>query len=434
MEEQLFHGEEYRFTDTRRVGLYYYFSLFIWPFGIMLAALRHWKSPWSKNVFWLFCIFMGLTYVIAEEGGNDSDRLNRQFISFVYSDLSFSELWDSFYSEGTKYADIASPLIIYFVSRITHNPSILFAVFGLIFGYFYSRNIWYILDRLKGNIVGVDLLFILTMGLLNPLWSIGNFRFFLAAHIFLYGTLPYFLEKNHKRLIMAALSVFIHWSFVFPVAVFILFVFLKNRLNLYFSLFIFSAFIKELDLEMVKSILLTFLPDFLPEVYDIRVMSYANTSLAESISIENQGYAWYIPYSDIVIKWVVYAFIIYVYFYGKEILKEIPRLAELLCFSLLLYGLGNIFSLVPSGERFIMIANTFLFPFIILFMNAAPIIKGLTLLRYLSIPALLLYCIVELRVGTDSFGLMTLIGNPLFATLYTDRVPLIEEIKGFLLL
>ena len=399
----------------------------------MLAALRHWQKPWSKNVIWLFCIYFGFTFVIPERGGYDTERIISQFITFSRSDLSLAELWNSFYSEGTKYADILSPLILYLVSRFTQNPSILFAVLALIFGYFYSRNIWYVLDQTSGNFKGIELLYILTMVLLNPIWQISGFRFFIAAHVFLYGTLPYLLNKNNNRLLFSGLSILLHWSFVFPVAVLILFSILKNRLTIYFILFIFTSFIKELDLEMVRSVLSSYLPDSLPDVYDQRILAYTNITYAESLIAKKESFAWYLTFSSEGIKWVVYAFILLVYFFGKETLNSVPKLKTLFCFSLLLYGLANIFSLVPSGGRFILLANTFLFPFFILLMNSIPEIKGLLLLKTLSIPALLLYCIVVIRVGMDYYGLTTLFSNPLLAAIYTDMVPLIEGIKNLLI-
>jgi len=105
----------------------------------------------------------------------------------------------------------------------------------------------------------------------------------------------------------------------------------------------------------------------------------------------------------------------------------------LFCYSLLLYGFANIFSLVPSGGRFIILANTFMFAFFIIFITTFPKIRGLLLIKVLSIPLLLLFCIVEIREGTDFFGLMTIFGNPFLAALYTDTVPLIMGIKRLFL-
>jgi len=427
MEEQAIQGKITRITDRRQEGLNYYISFLVWPFGVMLAALRHWERPWSKNVFWIFCIFFGFTFIIAKEGSDDASRHAAVFIDYARSDLTMRELWSSFYSVGSKYVDIVQPLTMYLVSRITNNPSILFAVFGLIFGYFYSRNIWYVLGQMKGKITGIVVLYILTFALFIPIWVIGNFRMWAAAQVFVFGTLPYLLESNNKRLIWSVVSVFFHFSFLFPVVILLLFVLLRDKLHIYFVFFIVTAFIKEINLLWVDSVL-----SFLPDIFGSKISGYANPLTAEIIRIESQSYNWYIQYYGEAIQLVVYIFVLFVYFFSRKILKDFPDLFTLFCFSLLFYGCANIISLVPSGGRFILVGNTFMFTFFIIFMTLLPKIKGLRVLELLTVPALLFFCIVALRVGMDYYGLMTIFGNPFIALFNIDSYPLISGIKRLL--
>ncbi len=144
--------------------------------------------------------------------------------------MNLRELWQSFYSDSSGYVDILQPMVTYLVSRFTDNPTILFTIFGLIFGYFYSRNIWYVLGKIHGGITLVLFVFVLTFALINPIWNINGFRMWTAAQIFLYGTLPYLLEGKSKGLIWAAVSVFVHFSFLLPLTVLVLFFFSKNKI------------------------------------------------------------------------------------------------------------------------------------------------------------------------------------------------------------
>lgn len=423
MEEQDIENKIPRIIDKRNEALYY-INFLIWPFGIMLASLKRWDRPWSKNVFWLFCIFFGLTFIIAKEGGADSDRYTQLFIQYANSDLSLKELWSSFYSESSYSIDIVSPIITFLVSRITDNPTILFTVFGLIFGYFYSRNIWYVLNKINGKLTGIIILFILAFALFNPIWNINGFRMNAAAQIFLFGTLPYLLEGKSKRLIWSGVAILVHFSFLFPVAILILFGFLRNRLDIYLVFFIATSFIKEIDLQYVQSVL-SYLPDF----FQSRISGYTNTEYAESINIANQSLNWYLPFAGKGISWIIYIMTLFTYFFCRNFLRNRQELMTLFCFSILLYGFSNISSLVPSGSRFISVANTFMFAFIIIFISEFPKIKGLFFVKAISVPLLLLYCIVKIRVGMDFYGLMTLFGNPIFAAFDSDPVPLIMGIK-----
>lgn len=415
--------------SNRREELYYYLGFAIWPFGIMLASLKNWQHPWSKNVFWFFCLFFGYTFVIAADSMNaaDSAAYAQALGKYAYSDLTFRQLTQTFYSESTNYVDIIQPLITFLVSRVTYNPSILFAVYGLIFGFFYSRNLWYVLDKIEGNITPVLFLFLLTFGLLNPIWNINGVRMWTAAQIFLYGTLPYLLDGNRKRLIWSGVSILMHFSFIFPCGILLLFLLIKNRLNFFMGFFVLTSFLKELDLEMVRSSL-----SFLPGIFQLRVNSYTGAEYAELVGSRAESYNWYKIYSLEALVWVTYAIVVYAYIFFRRHLSNNRPLMTLFCYSLLLYGASNIFSLVPSGKRFLIVATAFLFSFFILFFNEMLKNRFFRTVSLLSVPLLALFCIVAVRTGMDFFGLNTLIGNPVSAFIFTDSTPLIEVIKRLL--
>jgi hypothetical protein len=412
-------------SADRRTEAFYYLSFIFWPLGTMVASLKRWNSPWSKNVFWLFCIFFGFTFIISKEGGADSARYAQSLIQYSQSDLDLRHLLNSFYSESSGSIDIASPLITFLVSRITHNPNILFTVFGLIFGYFFSRNIWYVLNRIDGNFSILILLYFITFALINPIWNINGFRMWTAAQIFLYGTIPYIMEGSYKKLPWLCVSVLFHFSFMFTGAILVLFVFLKNKLTIYLFFFIVTSFIKELNLESVQSAL-----SFLPDIFQSRVSSYTNLDYAESINRAVQSDNWYLHFASKGIGWVTYVLVLVIYIFCREFLKNRHDLMTLFCFSILLYGFSSIFSKIPSGGRFISVSLTFMFTFFTIFFSEVPKMKGLLLIKSIIAPLLLLYIIVRIREGMDFFGLVTIIGNPIFAVLHSDTVPLIDGIKS----
>ena len=413
---------------TRKQELYYYGSFLVWPFGVMLASLKYWRQPFSRNIFWLFCIFFGLTFIIAEgEMAADSEYYARLLTQYANSNMSLSELWQSFYSESSNYVDIVQPLITYLISRMTATPTVLFTVFGTIFGFFYTSNIWYLLERLQGKITVVLFVYILTFALLNPIWNINGFRMWTAAQIFLFGALPYFFEGKIKNLLWSAFAILVHFSFVYPFAILMLYHFLKNKIDIYFGFFIITSFIKELGLDFVRESL-SFLPGFL----QARVTGYTNLEYAEFRASRMELHNWYIVYSRLAMRWVVYSIAIFVYLFFKRNLMTRKDLMSLFCFTVLLYGFANIFSLVPSGERVLTVATIFMFSFAIVLLSAFSQNKGISVIRTLLLPFLILFCVVKIREGMDFYGLVTVIGNPVFGALYTDSVPLIEEIKGLL--
>jgi len=413
-----------KFSQNER--LYYFIGYLIWPFGITLEAFRQWDKPWSKNAFWLFCIFFGFTFVIAEEGGADSDRYAREFIALAHSRTGLRDLWSLFYVVGSDYTDIVSPLVMFLLSRITDNPTLLFGIFGLISGYFYSRNIWYVLERMNGKFSGIALLFFITFIFINPIWNINGFRFSLAAQIFLFGTLPYLLEGKKKSLIWSGLSVLAHFTFIFPVVVLGLYYLVRNRTTIFLIFFVVTSFIREIDLEWFQSVLSSVLPNFI----FAEISNYMNEGYAEYRRTSDQELPWFITYASIGIRWVVYMIVFTTMYFGRDTLRERSDLKSLLSFSLLFYGFANILSLIPSGDRFFIVANQFMIPYFLIFFVAFPRVGENIIIKIFSIPFLLLFCAVNLRIGMSFFSVMTLIGNPFTAAFYSDPVPFITDLKN----
>lgn len=417
------------FKEKLREGLIYYFSFFIWPFGVLIASMTNWKKSFSKNIFWIFCVFFGFAFIIGDDSIISTDSVNyaHWLTTYAFSDISFTDLFKSFYSERTGSLDILHPLITYLVSRVTYDPAFLFAVFGLIFGYFYSRNIWFILDKIQGKITPFLFLYILTFALMNPIWNINGFRMWTAAQIFLFGSLPYLLDGNPKRLIWSGVSVLMHFSFLLPLITLPLFVVLKNKINILFILFIITSFIKELDLNLVRNAL-----HLLPSVLQPTVSSYTNPDYADLVQSNFQNINWYITYSGKGIEWVIYTMVIFVYFFCKDLLNNKPNIKALFCYSLLFYAVANILSLIPSGARFLILANSFFFAFCIVSFPDIIRTKYSHIVITLSVPLLLLFCVVSLRSGMDFYGLNSIIGNPFTVAFWNDTIPLIEIIKGLI--
>ncbi len=413
-------------TDTLRQEIHYYLYFLLWPFGVLLIALQNWKRSWTKNILWIFCFFFGYLFIIPKDGISSPDCLRyvQMLTDFAHSDTSLDLLWSSFYSASSGSVDIIQPLVTFFVSRITDDPALLFAVYGLIFGFFFSRNLWYVLEQKGNHLPGLVLIFTLTFVLLNPVWNINGFRMWTAAHIFLYGTLPFLLEGKRKMLAWSFASVLVHFSFLFAIGILLLFLVFRNRLNIYFYFFLATAFITEINLQWVQSAL-TFLPDFLQP----RIGGYANAEYAEQIRMGSMADNWYVLFYVRGVKLISYLLVAYVYSFCRKHIESRKDLLTLLCFSLLLYSFSNLFSLVPSGDRFIIVSSTFLFPFFIIFISSFPQKEFIRYLGFISIPFQLLFCAISLRIGLDFISLSMIFGNPLFAVFYKDDYPLITGIS-----
>lgn len=402
----------------------------LWPFFALVYALRNYKAIWAKDIIWLFVIFYGFTMTLHDvgEATMDANRYRDKFITMAAKEVSFREISATFYDAEEQSLDILETIIIFTLSRVTNNPQVLFAVFGLIFGYFYSRNIWYLVDRVGRKIIGENILILLAFAFIVSFSSINGFRFWTATHMFLYGVLPFLFEGKKQYLWITLLSALMHFSFIVPLAILVIYILAGNRILFYFILFILTFFVKELDITAIGN----FLTNNLPDIFLPKVKTYTNTDYAEGLAADFEKVNWYVQIYGDALKWSVTAFLVVIFFTGRKYLSKHINLKNLFSFTLLLYSASNIISLVPSGGRFLSLSNLFAVAFIFFYVQYAPRGKTLRRLITVSVPALALFTIVSIRIAFDTMGVLSVFGNPFLSLIFKLDITLIEMVKAAL--
>jgi hypothetical protein len=403
------------------------FLLFlIWPFALLLTSIKQFRKPSAKIGFILFCTYFGFVFVISRDfSGADSARYALALAEMHELTPTFDNFFASMYSVETNYVDIYQPLLTWIVSLFTDNPHYLFAIFAFVFGYFYANNLWIILSHFKSRISIVVFVFLLVFTLIIPIWNINGVRMWTAAQIFIYGVLLFLYEKKREGLLWSAASVLVHFSFLLPVALLVIFILLPRRLPVYFIFFIISIFISEINLFSVRSSL-----SFVPEIFQSRVMSYTNTDYAYGVKQAAEATAWYVGFSGIALRIAVYALLIAIIISSRRYLKKDIYLYSLISFSLFFYGCANIISLVPSGGRFLAVANMLSIASLLFYFARYRLNMALKIVRVLSLPLVIFFSIFSIRVGFDYMGISTFFGNPFTAVLFEDTKPIIEFVKS----
>jgi hypothetical protein len=402
--------QTYAQAHTRKEGYYAGFLFLIWPFLAAISAVWNFRKPWAKNIFWAFCAFYGMSFAIgAESQGSDIVRYVAGYQALHGAQMGVGEVITYFLQSGE--IDILRLLISYVLSRFTDSQAALTLVYGAIFGYFLSRNLWFILERLEGKVAPIVILLILCFFLVNPIWKINGFRMWTAVHVFLFGLLPWLLNGEKKWLWVSVMSILVHFSFVVPVGVLIGYVFLGNRLNIFFGFYLFTFFIAELDIAVFNDLMQSYAPEILQE----RTASYRSETNIVSRPMEENKNNWYIRWQGAALSWPIMGFIITLFWTGRDFFKENTGWASLFSFTLLFYGVANILSSLPSGGRFMVIGQLCALALIILYVQNRPHEKAISRLALFASPGLLLYVIVEIRVALLSMSATTVLGNPVLA-------------------
>lgn len=403
------------------------FFFIIWPFAAFVAALKRVREPYAKAIFWLFCVYFGFVFVFpaSVEGTADSARYVQKLVEAHEKALSLNALTQSFYNQEEGIVDIYQPLATWLVAIFTDDPKWLYALFGAVFGIFYIKNIWLLVARL-GHKSGFFLfLLLLAFTLTNPIWNINGVRMWTAAQVFLYGGLSYFLEQKKSGLFWIAASALFHFSFLLPIILFYGYLILPKSIHVYFLFFIITAFINELDINIVRDAI-----SFIPEIFQKKIDPYTNPDYVLRIQEANENYSWHVHFAQLSLRIVIYVLATISYTLLKYWEKEDFSVKQVYMLALLLGGVANLTSHIPSGGRFMTIANGFFFAAFVLIFQQAPVLRKTKLLCNTIIPLIVFWLLFAIRVGFDYMGFMVILGNPLLALAGIEQTPLISFVKS----
>lgn len=391
------------------------------PLLALIQSLKHYKQAWAKNGLWLFIVFYGFTMVKPE--GMDSSRYILKLKQLYNAPLNWDNFMLNLYSEDGSKVDIYQPLVTYFLSFFTENGNILFAIYGLVFGYFYSRNSWLLIERMKEHKMNGHLLLLLVSFVsIIGFWELNGVRMWTAAHIFFYGAFLYLVKEHKKGLLIAMMSILVHFSFMLPVGLLLLVVFVKLPWRFIYFFYIASFFIAELNIGAIQNVLLSYAPEFLIPKVD----SYLGESYVETVRGTFITANWYIIYYQKSMNWFIAITISAIYFTKTTtISKDIKRLFG---FSLLFLTVGNVVSQLPSGGRFLMVAQLFGVAFLFLYVLENKNIRIKYLFKIMS-PLLVFYIIVSIRSSFNTIAVGTIITNPVIVFFAELPIPLIDLIK-----
>lgn len=379
---------------------------------------------------WLFTVFYGFTFAIGGESQNSDIVRYLAEIPILYNlDLNLNGIL-TYYSNSGE-VDILRTFLAFMVAYFTNDGFFLIAVFGIIYGFFFSRNMWYILDRLEGKIKFFVKILLVCLFLVIPIWNLNGFRFWTASHVFLYGLLPYLFERKKRSLIWCFITPFIiHYSFLIALIPLLTFIILGNKVKLYYILLIISLFMSEINISKFNNVLESYAPTTLVE----RSKSYRNEGEIESLredGIWNESTVWYVKYYNLFLKFTLVVLLLAFYWTFRKPNNLTEYSLRLFGFVLLFYAFANIISTIPSGGRFLSLANLLALSFCILYLQNQKIKRYLNVLSKLTTPFLLFFIIIVVRISWYSFSIMTILGNPITAIFtFGDNVSLNDIIKG----
>ena len=413
------------------------FLTLVFPFAGLIYTLSHWRERWAKNTFWLACIYLGAVLIYWPEGsvlgeGADGGRYALDLMNMYGSNISIKDILGR-YQIDQKTMDLYQPLVTYLISRFTDNGHVLFAVYALVFGFFYSRNIWYILEKLPNKKLGNLFILVSLYFLICPITEINGVRMWTALHVFVYGMMPYLLERDRSKLWWVLLTPLFHFSYLYVVIFALVYYLLPYRIKtnggllLYvaFALFVVSLFVNTLNLDAVGGML----EEYSPESYEGRISGFVNEEFAQARAEASALNNWYVAASGNIIHWCYSLLLMVMLPYINRYFAHNKRLLHLYVFILLFSSFANIMALIPGGGRFQLVSQMFKVPLILIVAMNVP--SGNRFKRHVSIACLFLLIplIFQIRKLFELLSITALFGNFITLFFWENNVPLITIIK-----
>jgi len=413
---------------NNKEGFYSAILFLVWPLLALASAFKNYRSSWAKNMLWAFVAFYGFCFAIGVENeGGDIVRYVAEFQSLHGKEITLTGAYNYFLKSGE--IDIARTFIAIVLSRFTDSQSILTLVYGIIFGFFFSRNMWFVLEHFRGKIRPITILLFVCFFLIVPIWDMNGFRMWTAAHIFIYGLLPYLYEDNKRGLIIASLSILVHFSFLVPISLLYVYILAGNRLTLYFIFFLMTFFISEINLSAFNNLI----EGYAPQIIEQRTAPYRSKEYVENYREDRPTMNWYAMWYNNALKWSIMGFLVILFFKGRTFFAQHRRWLNLFSFTLLFYGMANLLSSLPSGGRFVAVANLAAVALILLYVQNRE--HEVVMKRFIiaAFPALLLFVVVSFRTGMYSMSATAILGNPFIALFFTGEHISVNDVMRMIL-
>jgi hypothetical protein len=399
-------------------------SFFLLPFSSLVMSLLLYKKKWSRHLFVLFCFYFGYTFIIPVTGG-DSAFYNSVLLDYFNSQISFKSFVDGLFTIETQQTDLYQPFVTWIVSRFTDDYHVLFAVFGLVFGIFYSKILWFIFDRISYKISGFAIILFLMLLLLNPIWNINGVRMWTALEVYVYGVLLFFFKNKKRGILYMLLSVVFHISFFIPLVFFALYLSLpKGKGNFLFYLYVGSILLSNLPLNFLNGI-----AEYFPDIIRFKLESYTNADYAVNVKEDFESSSFFIRLAIFSLNFSMILIVFFMRFYFIKKVKV--DLITLNFFNFIIFSLiwTNIFSIVPSGGRFLSFSYILIMFFMLMNLTKMQSNNQFAYLKMLIIPLFGAFFVYNFRNFLEYQGFSLFFGNFFTFNLFSEPEPIIHYIK-----
>ena len=259
-----------------------YILYLLWPLAVLFIAIKKVEYPKYRTLLLCFAAFFGYNFVVLEN--SDGSRVIGSLQYYANMDLyEFISFLSSIFSTENATPDYYLHIISFLVSRISLDPHFFTAVLSIIYFYVYFK-IFGFLNKLETKTLSFySIIILLGIVIMYPFTAgINAVRFPLATLLYIYAFINLVFKRDRKFLFLGIVSVLIHWSFLGPSLLLILYYFTQkyNNMKVLLAIMIVTIFVSTfLSQNLAANI------GFLGGVYEDKFDTYTDENYVESRNV-----------------------------------------------------------------------------------------------------------------------------------------------------
>jgi hypothetical protein len=396
----------------------------IYPLGALIIAAKNFKNKEFRIFILAFFVLFGYSFVIVDE--SDGSRYRDDFV--VANEYTFNQYSDDIQQVFVGKAinpDFYSLTLKYVAKFFSNNYHFYFALAAFIYFFVYLKFLGEIWDKIYeisakfylNFFIGIVFLFTISAG-------INGIRFPLALWVFSYGAWNLILKDQFKYLIIASLSILIHFSLNFSFIFLIIFYASRYNSN------------RNLLLTLLALVFVSI--SAFPGIFEA-LMNFLGGSMGDKMA----GYSdddYIDSRKDIVVQWNWYvAFNLFGSYYFSIIAVLLSKFKTFklkfdttsnrlfgFVIIMLIHSLFSAAVVDPISNRYAILVNLFSLIYLMYLSANNSESKLLKVMNYIYLPILVISVLVKLRVDLDTFNSVLFFGNAIMVFIIDSSISIQE--------
>lgn len=373
----------------------------VWPIAGLFYCLQFVKRRFALNYIIAFFSLYGFSLVY-------NDTMDATRYVFRFQEIKTLD-WSEIQSTGLE---IYFNVIAFIVSRFTENPRFLFAILGLVYGFFFMQMIKILLSQIssKQNNIFVNYFFIAVV-LYIPFSSLIGVRSHTAMFIFLYSCLLIVTSKQRdwRHLLIAILTITVHWSYIIPL-IFLFIFFIDRHAFFKVNVLLLFSFILRFTSTLDFSGLIHFFGGDIEQRYNAyNTESYIDSRIEAMTMVKS----YVTERGDYMFVFLLAVLFIH-FLFRKNLRKSITSQRMYILFALMISMFNFVSNNIITYERFQQVTNIVGLIYVFFFIKDCATIKIKQIVFLLSLIPFTINLWVNLRLDLDSINAFLILGNGLF--------------------